>query len=158
MTLSTRERFNTLIARITHHIADRPLDAQLENDLNRTYPVDGATARLIIESCQSGITEGWMCSREAGGIRFGRVIKPDAATSGFSVDVVDMQPVAGPHHGHPNGEIDFIMPLEPGAQFDGKDAGWLVYGPGSAHSPTVTRGRALILYLLPQGAIEFTKA
>jgi hypothetical protein len=157
MTLSTRERFNTLIARITHHIADRPLDAELENYLNRTYPVAGATARLLAECCELGVTEGWLCNREAGGIRFGRVIKPDATTSGFSVDVVDMQPVAGPHHGHPNGEIDFIMPLEPGAQFDGKDAGWLVYGPRSAHSPTVTRGRALILYLLPQGAIEFTK-
>ncbi|HWM69778.1 MAG TPA: DUF4863 family protein [Steroidobacteraceae bacterium] len=63
-----------------------------------------------------------------------------------------------PHHRHPNGEIDLIMPLEPGAQFDGRDAGWLVYGPGSAHSPTITHGRALVLYLLPQGAIEFTKS
>jgi len=35
---------------------------------------------------------------------------------------------------------------------------WLVYGPGSAHSPTVAHGRALVLYLLPQGAIEFTKS
>ena len=158
MILSIRERFNTLIGQITHHIAGHPLDVDLEKDLNRTYPIDGAAARLLVECCRSGVAEGWMCNREAGGIRFGRVIKPDTATGGFSVDVVDMQPVAGPHHRHPNGEIDFIMPLEPGAQFDGKDAGWLVYGPGSAHSPTVTRGRALILYLLPQGAIEFTKA
>jgi hypothetical protein len=37
-------------------------------------------------------------------------------------------------------------------------AGWLVYGPGSAHNPTVTHGRAVILYLRPAGAIEFTKA
>ena len=29
--------------------------------------------------------------------------------------------------------------------------------PGSAHRPTVAAGRALVLYLLPQGAIEFTK-
>jgi len=27
----------------------------------------------------------------------------------------------------------------------------------SAHRPTVTGGRALILYLLPEGRIEFTK-
>ena len=44
----------------------------------------------------------------------------------------------------------------PAARFDGHGAGWVVYGPGSAHSPTVTGGRALVLYLLPQGAIEFT--
>ena len=58
----------------------------------------------------------------------------------------------------PNGEIDLIMPLTPGARFDERDAGWLVYGPDSAHSPTVTQGRALVLYLLPAGAIEFTQA
>ena len=155
---TTRDRFNTLITQITRHIAQRPLDAALEDDLNRTFPASGAEARALLECCQSGVAEGWMCAREAGEIRFGRVIKPDPATGDFSVDVVDMKPVAGPHHRHPNGEIDFIMPLESGAQFDGRDAGWLVYGPGSAHSPTVTRGRALILYLLPQGAIEFTKS
>jgi hypothetical protein len=34
----------------------------------------------------------------------------------------------------------------------------MVYGPGTAHRPTVSGGKALILYLLPDGAIEFTKA
>ncbi|MEK7820796.1 MAG: DUF4863 family protein, partial [Pseudomonadota bacterium] len=33
-----------------------------------------------------------------------------------------------------------------------------VYAAGSAHYPTVTGGAALVLYLLPGGAIEFTKA
>jgi hypothetical protein len=49
-----------------------------------------------------------------------------------------------------------IMPLTEGARFDGHGAGWLVYGPGSAHRPTVTGGRALVLYLLPGGAIDFS--
>jgi hypothetical protein len=98
-----------------------------------------------------------MCNREAGGIKFGRVIKPGPDTQGFSVDVVDMQNIKGPHHRHPNGEIDMIMPLDSAAKFDGRGAGWMVYGPDSAHSPTVSDGRALVLYLLPQGAIEFTK-
>jgi hypothetical protein len=98
-----------------------------------------------------------MCNREAGGIRYGRVVKPSEATHGFSVDVVDMQNVAGPHHRHPNGEIDLVMPLSGEARFDGRPAGWVVYGPGSAHRPTVSGGRALVLYLLPGGAIEFSK-
>jgi hypothetical protein len=68
-----------------------------------------------------------------------------------------MESLQGPHHAHPNGEIDLIMPLTTGAQFDNHPVGWLVYGPGTAHHPTVTEGRALILYLLPQGAIEFTR-
>jgi hypothetical protein len=68
-----------------------------------------------------------------------------------------MNDLAGPHHRHPKGEIDLIMPIDPGAKFDGQPAGWLVYGPDSAHSPTVTGGRALVLYLLPEGQIEFTR-
>ena len=55
------------------------------------------------------------------------------------------------------GEIDLIMPLEGDALFDGHPAGWLVCPPGSAHRPTVSQGRALVLYLLPQGRIEFTR-
>ena len=109
-----------------------------------------------------------MCAREAGGIRYGRVLPATDATHGFSVDVVDMTDIAGPHHVHPTGEIDLVMPLAgPGddglvaggdARFDGQAAGWKVYPPGSAHRPTVTGGRALVLYLLPDGAIQFTKA
>ncbi len=64
--------------------------------------------------------------------------------------------IAGPHHAHPNGEIDLIMLIDADARFDGRPAGWLVCPPGSAHRPTVTRGRALVLYLLPEGRIDFT--
>ena len=85
------------------------------------------------------------------------MIKPVAATHGFSVDVVQMDNVSGGHHRHPNGEIDLVMPVDASAQFDGHRAGWVVYGPDSAHVPTVTGGKALVLYLLAQGAIEFTK-
>jgi len=57
---------------------------------------------------------------------------------------------------HPQGEIDLVMPLSADARFDGQGAGWVVYGPGSAHSPTVREGRALVMYLLPAGQIQFT--
>lgn len=42
------------------------------------------------------------------------------------------------------------------AEFDGHGAGWLASGADSAHPPTLSGGRARVLYLLPQGAIEFT--
>jgi Domain of unknown function (DUF4863) len=155
---SAAENFTALIRSVTGRIAGRPLDADLEQDLNNWFPVQGPDTRAVFDACRTAIAQGWMCNREAGGIKFGRVVKPTDTTHGFSVDVVDMQPLAGPHHRHPNGEIDLIMPLEPDAKFDGRPAGWLVYGPGSAHSPTVTGGRALVLYLLPAGAIEFTKS
>ena len=67
-----------------------------------------------------------------------------------------MKDIAGPHHAHPQGEIDLVMPLDADACFDGRAAGWLVYPPGSAHRPTVSQGRALVLYLLPAGQIQFT--
>jgi Domain of unknown function (DUF4863) len=149
--------FTQLIATITGSIASRGLDAQLEADLNRLFPPYGKHYQAVQSACEYAINEGWMCSREAGGIKYGRVIKPSTATHGFSVDVVEMEPVAGPHHRHPNGEIDLIMPITEEAQFDGHGCGWLVYGPGSAHNPTVTHGRARVLYLLPEGTIEFTR-
>lgn len=153
-----RERFSHLIADLTESIAGKSLDQRLEEELNVRFPPEGPIYRDIFDTCQRAIAAGWMCNRAADGIKYGRVIKHSPSTHGYSVDVVDMQPVAGPHHAHPNGEIDLIMPLEAAAAFDGRGAGWLVYGPGSVHSPTVTGGRALVLYLLPGGAIEFTRA
>jgi len=151
------QEFQSRIAEITASIAGRPLDQELEDFLNHTFPADGETFRTIETACHQAIESGWMCDREHGGIRFGRVIKPTEASHDFSVDVVQMDDVAGPHHRHPRGEIDMIMPITAGARFDGRGAGWLVYGPDSAHSPTVSDGNALVLYLLPNGEIEFTR-
>jgi len=154
----TLEAFADLIASISGRIEGKALDERLEAELNAAFPAGGRVFQDVFGACRAAVAAGWMCNREAGGIRYGRVLKPGSATHDFSVDVVEMDNVKGPHHRHPNGEIDMIMPLTPEAKFDGRGAGWLVYGPESAHSPTVSEGKALILYLLPQGAIEFSKA
>lgn len=151
------QAFHAQLAGITRQIASRPLDAALQQWLNTHFGPGSATYAALQESCQAGVAEGWLCDREAGGIRYGRIFKPQAELHGFSVDVVDMQDIAGPHHVHPEGEIDLVMPIEGEARFDGHPAGWVVCPPGSSHSPTVTDGRALVLYLLPQGAIRFTR-
>lgn len=152
----TSNEFAALVAPITGWIGDRALDASLEADLNRTFSPDGPLFQSVVDACRAGVAAGWMCNREGGGIKYGRVVKPGEASHGFSVDVVEMENLAGPHHRHPEGEIDMIMPLSGSARFDGRGAGWLVYGPGSAHCPTVSEGKALVLYLLPKGKIEFT--
>jgi hypothetical protein len=149
--------FAKLISPITAHIEGRLLDKTLETELNETFPAGGATYRAVFDSCRNAIEAGWMCNREAAGIKYGRVLQAGPATHGFSVDVVEMDSLVGPHHRHPHGEIDLVMPLSGAARFDDHPAGWLVYGPGSAHRPTVTDGKALVLYLLPSGAIEFSK-
>jgi hypothetical protein len=151
------EPFRAQIVELSAAIAGRPVDAALDAWLNAEHGAQSATYAALKASCEQGVAEGWLCNREGGGIRYGRIFKPADDLQGFSVDVVDMRDIAGPHHVHPQGEIDLIMPLDDGATFDGRPAGWCVYPAGSAHSPTVRNGRALVLYLLPQGQIEFTK-
>ncbi|GAB3627300.1 2-hydroxylaminobenzoate mutase [Pandoraea terrae] len=150
-------QFQALIASVTRQLAGRPLDDAMAAWLRTQFPADGPVFAALFDACRTGVADGWLCNREAGGIKYGRVLKATADTHGFSVDVVEMADLAGPHHVHPNGEIDLIMPLTPDARFDGHRAGWCVYGPGTAHRPTVSHGRALVLYLLPDGAIEFTR-
>jgi hypothetical protein len=150
------ERLCAELAQLTDRIWGRPLDAELQRWLNADCGAGSPAYESLQEICRAGVAAGWLCNREAGGIRFGRIFKPDSALNGFSVDVVDMTDVEGPHHVHPHGEIDLVMPWDRGALFDGHSAGWVVCPPGSGHRPTVTGGRALILYLLPQGAIQFT--
>ena len=149
------------IADLSCQLAGRALDASLDAWLNQEHGAGSASFRTLQTSCVAGVAEGWLCDRrmgeDSGGIRYGRIFKPADDLHGFSVDVVDMKDIAGPHHTHPNGEIDLIMPIDADAQFDGRPAGWMVCPPGSAHRPTVTQGRAMVLYLLPQGSIEFTR-
>jgi len=145
------------IKTLTDQIAARSLDKTLQDWLNQEHGAGSENCDGLNAICRRGVDEGWLCQHEAGGIRYGRVFKPDDELHRFSVDVVDMDNVVGPHHAHPAGEIDLVMPLEGDALFDEHPAGWVVYPPGSAHHPTVTNGRALVLYLLPEGSIEFTR-
>jgi Domain of unknown function (DUF4863) len=156
-TAQAQSRFKTRLAAVTAQIHNRPLNSALDEWLNTNLGTGTPTYRELKQSCEEGVAQGWLCKYEGGGLRYGRIFKPSDDLHGFSVDVVDMENVAGPHHVHPQGEIDLIMPIEGNATFDGRPAGWLVCPPGSAHRPTVTQGRALVLYLLPKGEIEFTK-
>lgn len=154
--MTTPMEFQELVAPVARYAQGRALDAALQADLNREFPPGGETFQRIREACHTGIAAGWLCKQGDAKRRFGRIFEPGAATHGFSVDVVDITDLVGNHHRHPTGEIDMIMPVTPQARFDDHAAGWLVYPADSAHRPTVTGGRALILYLLPEGKIEWT--
>ena len=153
----TPESFKAQIAALTEQLVGRALDSQLDIWLNNHHGASSGTYAELKAACQAGVAAGWLCEREGGGIRYGRIFEATPDLHGFSVDVVDMRDIAGPHHSHPLGEIDLVMPLEGDARFDGRPAGWLVYAPGSAHCPTVSQGRALVLYLLPEGQIRFKR-
>ncbi|WP_297907639.1 DUF4863 family protein [Thiomonas sp.] len=156
--MSSLSDLHQAVAELTAAITGQALEPALQSKLNAEFGAESALARRIRAACDQGVADGLLCQREAAGIRYGRVFKPEPALGEFSVDVVDMQDIAGPHHVHPQGEIDLVMPLDADARFDGHAAGWVVYGPGSAHRPTVRGGRARVLYLLPRGLIEFSRA
>jgi hypothetical protein len=150
------EHFRALLADFVSRLGRPELDETLERWLNHEHGPAGTTYGVIREACLEGVRAGWMCSRGGGSLRYGRVLKPADDLQRFSVDVVAMENVVAPHHVHPAGEVNLVMPVTGDACFDGRGAGWRVYPPGSSHSPEVIGGSALVLYLLPEGKIEFT--
>ncbi len=151
-----KQAFRDLLAPLFATIAAAPIDKALEERLTVQFPPEGDFFQRVAAACDRAIAQGWMCAEGGEGRRFGRVIEPAEATHNLSVDVVEIADRMGPHHRHPTGEICLVMPVTPGATFDGHGAGWCVYPPGSAHFPTVRGGTARILYLLPGGEIDFT--
>jgi len=151
------QHFKELMKPVVALISQTKIDSNLEAELNAMFPPASETFRTIEGVCHAAIEAGWMCTQGGEGRRFGRVVEPSVETDDLSIDVVDLTDIVGPHHQHPNGEVCMVMPVTKGARFDGHDAGWCVNMPGSAHRPTVTDGRALVLYLLPEGRIEFTE-
>jgi uncharacterized protein DUF4863 len=119
--------------------------------IQERLPFDGPAVTAVRDAASAGAEAGWLLTRSAGDIRFGR---PAKDLHGFSVDAVSMSG-PGPRHRHPQGEIDLCFTTEGSAAFDGNPEGWVIYGPDSVHVPTVRDGSMLILYFLPGGAIEF---
>ena len=117
-------------------------------------PFAGAQVAALRSAAMAAIDSDWLLPKENAGIRFGRVAKE---LCGFSVDAVLMD-MPGPRHRHPGGEFDLCFARTGEPLFDGKPEGWVVYGKGSVHVPTVRGGSMLILYFLPGGAIEFLPA
>ena len=151
------EQFKELMVPLADVLNGKTLHPGLSDELDEAFPADGDAFKEIERACFAAIDAGWMCSQGDEGRKFGRVIEPCPELHNFSVDVVDLKDIVGPFHRHPTGEVCMIMPVDENAKFDGKGRGWKVFKPGSAHPPTVKDGRALVLYLLPNGEIEFMK-
>lgn len=129
-----------------------PAAARVE--LERRFDPAGPDAVALNARLMVLLEAGKIAERGALPVKFGRVAKAADPTFGFSIDVVHMTG-PGPLHRHPNGEIDYCVALEGTPTFDGEAPGWVVFPPESRHVPTVAGGAMLIVYLLPEGAIEF---
>lgn len=127
-----------------------------EKTLETLLPFHGGAMKDVLEALRVGVRDGSICNRGEEPVRYSRVAKA-ADAKGFSIDAVLMSGV-GPRHRHPNGEIDLCFRWDGEPKFDGRDPGWVVYRADSTHAPTVTGGTMVILYFLPEGAIEWVKA
>ncbi len=123
-------------------------------ELARRFDPAGPAAVELNAALVALLEAGKVAERGALPVKYGRVAKASEATLGFSIDVVHMTG-PGPLHRHPNGEVNWCVALEGRPTFDGQAPGWVVFPPESQHVPTVAGGAMLIVYLLPQGAIEF---
>ena len=65
----------------------------------------------------------------------------------------------GDYHGHPYGEINFVVPVDPTAELKGLNGwsgpGWTAPDPGSHHYPEVRGGALIALFYLPAGRISY---
>jgi hypothetical protein len=154
-TTMSKEQFTELLRPLAQALAAVNVDASDgAAQAERAAAFQGPLVQKVREAAVAAIGSEWLLPKAQGGIRFGRVAKDLA---GFSVDAVLMD-VPGPKHRHPNGEIDLCFTTKGEPRFDGKPAGWVVYGKDSVHVPTVRGGEMLILYFLPGGAIDFNPA
>jgi len=129
--------------------------AALVAALAQEFPLDHPQVRAVEALVRRGVSEGWLCDRGEPDARFSRVAKPDPRTRGMSVDIVSLAGAAV-RHTHPKGELTLGFAVEGDApRFDGQPPGWTFHGPGSTHTPEVTGGRMLLLYVLPDGAVQW---
>ena len=75
--MPTKAVFHQTLATLTGQIAGRPLDAALAGWLNQTHGPGSDVYERLKDACTVGVREGWLCEREGGGIRYGRVFKPE---------------------------------------------------------------------------------
>ncbi|MBB5460232.1 2-hydroxylaminobenzoate mutase [Paraburkholderia sp. Cpub6] len=151
-----KQEFLDVVHELCDAIRGMPLDANLHAYLNEHYGPQTAGYKTLTRLLKLGVEEQWAAYVEIEGpdYRRGRISEPVGQTAGMSVESGLLRDVKGQYHCHTNGEINMIIPLEPGATFCGTGAGWRVFPPLSEHFPTV-QGRALILFFLPGGKIEY---
>ncbi len=151
----SQEKLNAALTNLAQKLKGVDLDdaESARAEIEAAIPFGSETVAELRELARAGYAEGWLTPKEAGGVKFGRLAKD---LEGFSIDAVYMNG-PGPRHRHPKGEIDLCFADVGEAKFDGHSEGWVVYGPDSVHVPTVSDGEMLILYFLPEGAMEFLK-
>ncbi|WP_018331594.1 DUF4863 family protein [Actinomycetospora chiangmaiensis] len=145
-------------------IRNRTAGTDLETWLNTTHgpgsPLYDDLAAMITE----GVRDGWAANIEVDGphYRRSRIAEPQERLEWFSITAVYMdsqEPFRGQYHQHPYGELNLVVPLEPGAVLRGPNgwcaAGWTAPAPASHHYPESKGGPVIALFYLPAGRISY---
>lgn len=153
----SREKTSTEMLRnelleIARWLEGRDISSPLANALEAAFPSHGAQFERIADLIPETLARDGVTME--GSTIFLRLAEPSADSSGFSIDLVELEDVEGPRHVHPRGEIDLIVPFSDGGRFNGRGRGWLTLPPGSAHRPKAT-GKVAVIYLLPGGEMTF---
>jgi len=156
-------------------VKDMTAGNDVERWLNEKYGPGSALYRTLAELVKKGVQEGWAASVELDGpvYRRSRIADPSDRTHHFSITAVYMNSngnrqgnpgdsYRGQYHGHPYGEFNMVVPLDPGAALNGPNgwchAGWTAPAPGSHHYPEAKGGAVIALFFLPAGRISYRPA
>lgn len=145
-------------------VRNRTAGTDLETWLNETHgpgsPVYDDLAAMVTE----GVHEGWAANIDVDGRRYrrSRIAEPQERLEWFSITAVYMEseePFRGQYHQHPYGELNLVVPLDPGAVLRGPNgwcgAGWTAPAPASHHYPEAKGGALIALFFLPAGRISY---
>jgi len=156
-------------------VKDMTPGPEVERWLNERHGPDAALYRDLARLVAQGVEDGWAANVEIAGptYRRSRLADPSERTRYFSITAVYIDSAGnaqghadrrfrGQYHGHPYGEFNLVVPVDPGAMLNGplgwRSAGWTAPEPGSWHFPEAKGGAVIALFFLPAGRIAYRDA
>ena len=156
-------------------VKDLTTDAAVERWLNQKYGPHSDLFQTLSAMVRKGVEDGWAANIEIEGSHYrrSRIAEPSEGTLHFSITAVYMDSTdnqqghpdhrfRGQYHGHPYGEFNMVVPLNPGAALNGPNGwcagGWTAPAPGSHHYPEAKGGAVIALFFLPSGRISYVDA
>lgn len=145
-------------------IKNRTAGTDLETWLNEKHGPGTAVYDELAEMITDGVRTGWAANIEVDGPKYrrSRIAEPQERLEWFSITAVYMESeevFRGQYHQHPYGELNLVVPLNPGAVLRGPNgwcgAGWTAPSPGSHHYPESKGGAVIALFYLPAGRISY---
>ncbi|MGO4306208.1 4-hydroxylaminobenzoate lyase [Cupriavidus sp. RAF12] len=153
-------------------VKDLTAGTAVEHWLNQKYGPDSELYQTLSRLVRKGVEDGWAANIKIEGstYRRSRISEPSERTLHFSITAVYMDSTGnkqghpdhrfrGQYHGHPYGEFNMVVPLDPGAVLNGPNGwcseGWTAPAPGSHHYPEAKGGAVIALFFLPSGRISY---